>query len=74
MPSGVKIVCPKCNAEGFFSLRDQNFSGPYKCWKCREYFNLVIQSNTIKTFEPFTAEQIQKQQEFEAQKTKMRGG
>jgi tRNA(Ile2) C34 agmatinyltransferase TiaS len=71
---GVKIVCPKCGAEGFFSLRDPGYSGPYKCWKCREYYNLIIENDMIKSLQPFSPEQLKQQQEYEALKTKMRGG
>jgi hypothetical protein len=73
MPLGVKITCPKCAAEGFFSLRDHNFSGAYKCWKCREYFNLVIENDTIKSITPFTAEQTQQQLDWEEAKKHGRG-
>ncbi len=72
MPMGVKIVCPKCAAEGYFSLRDHSFSGAYKCWKCREYFNLVIQNDTVVSIQPFTPEQTQ--QQVESEEAKKRGG
>lgn len=74
MPMGIKIVCSKCGAEGYFSLRDPSFSGPYKCWKCKEYFTLIIQNNSVQSLQPFTPEQLQKQMEYETMKAKMRGG
>ncbi len=67
-----KIKCPKCNTEGSFSLADASFEGPYRCWKCRELFTLKIENNELKSCEPLSQEEWDKQQEIEALRAKFR--
>ena len=68
----MKITCPKCNTEGSMSLLEQNYQGAYKCWKCRELFTITIENNEVKSFEPLTEEEFQKQLEIDALKNKFK--
>ncbi len=58
------IKCPDCNTESILSLRDQHFQGPYRCWKCRALFTIVVDNNEIKSCKPLS------QEEFERGKTR----
>ena len=69
-----KIKCPKCETEGSFSTVDPRYEGPYKCWKCRELFTVELVSGELKSCEPLSQEEFDKQQEIEAMKAKFRQG
>ena len=68
----VKIKCPKCESEGSMSLVDDYYQGPYKCWKCRELFTIIMEKNELKSCEPLTQEELDKQQEIEALRNQFR--
>ncbi len=68
------IKCPKCGTIGKFSLAQPVFQGPYKCWKCRELFNIRIENNVLKSCEPLSQEDFAKLQELEKMRAKFRGG
>ena len=59
----VKIKCPKCGVEGGISLVESNYQGPYKCWKCRELFTIRLENNELKSCEPLSQEELDRQQE-----------
>jgi hypothetical protein len=67
-----KIACPECKTEGSFSLRDQRYQGPYRCWKCRALYTILIEDEELKSCQPLTEEEFQKQQEIEVMKRKFR--
>jgi hypothetical protein len=64
----VTIVCPKCSAEGKLSLVEPNYVGPRRCWKCHEFFTITIVNNQVKSSEPLSEEEYQKQMEAKAAK------
>ena len=68
----VRIVCPKCDIEGSISLAQPSYQGPYKCWKCRGLFTVHIENNEIKSCEPLSKEEFDRQQEIEALKAKFK--
>ena len=68
----VKIKCPKCGSEGSLSLVESNYQGPYRCWKCRENFTIKLENNELKSCEPLSQEEFDKQQEIEALKAKFK--
>ena len=68
----VEIKCPKCDTDGSFSVIEPNYHGPYRCWKCRELFNIEIDNNELKLCEPLSQEEFDKQQEIEALKAKFK--
>ena len=67
-----KIKCAKCGTEGSLSLSDPTYQGPYRCWKCRELFTIRMENNELKSFEPLSQEEFEKQQEIEALKAKFK--
>ncbi|MCD6299637.1 MAG: hypothetical protein J7L78_00480 [Dehalococcoidales bacterium] len=68
----IKIKCPKCGSEGNLSLTESSYQGPYRCWKCRELFTIEIDNNELKSCEPLSQAEFEKQQEIEALKAKFK--
>ena len=68
----LKVKCPKCDTEGSFSLADSSYEGPYRCWKCKGLFTIRIENNELKSCEPLSQEEFEKQQEIEALKAKFK--
>ena len=68
----VKIKCPECGVEGSMSLVESSYEGPYKCWKCRTLFTLKLDNNEVKSCEPLSQEEFDRQQEVEALKAKFK--
>ena len=68
----VKIKCPKCETEGSLSLSDPRYQGPYRCWKCRELFTIQMENNELKSCEPLSQEEFEKQQEIESLRAKFK--
>ena len=68
----VKIKCAKCGIEGSLSLSESSYQGPYRCWKCRELFTIRMENNELKSCEPLSQEEFEKQQEIEALKAKFK--
>jgi hypothetical protein len=66
------IKCPKCDAETKLSLVDSSYEGPRRCWKCHELFTIKIENNELKSCEPLSQEEFEKQQEIEALKAKFK--
>ena len=67
----IKIKCPKCEVEGSMSLADLRYEGPYKCWKCRELFTIILEDNELKSAEPLSQEEFDKQLEIRALRAKL---
>ncbi len=65
-----KISCRECKIEGDFSLADSGYQGPYRCWKCRALYTILIEDGELKSFSPLTQEKFEKQQEIESLKRK----
>jgi len=68
----IKINCPNCHTDGSFSLADSSYEGPYRCWKCRELFTIRIENSEIKSCQPLSQEDFDRQQEIEALKAKFK--
>ena len=68
----VKIKCPECGVEGSFSLVESVYQGPYRCWKCRSLFTIKMENNELKSCEPLSQEEFERQQEMEALKEKFK--
>ncbi len=66
-----KIKCPDCGAEGSMSLIDVRYEGPYRCWKCRALFTIVLEDNELKDCQPLSQEEFDRQQEAKALKAKL---
>ncbi len=68
----VKVKCPKCDTEVSLSMVESIYQGPYRCWKCRELFTIRLENNELKSCEPLSQEEFEKQQEIEALKAKFK--
>ncbi len=68
----LKIKCPACQTEGSLSLVESSYEGPYRCWKCRALFSIVLKNNKLASCEPLTEEDLQKQQEIKALQDKLK--
>ena len=68
----VKIRCHKCSTEGSVSLAESSYQGPYRCWKCRELFTIKMENSKLKSCEPLSQEDFDRQQEVEALKAKFK--
>ena len=68
----MQIKCPKCGVGGSLSLAESSYQGPYRCWKCRELFTIKIADNELKSCEPLSQEEFEKQQEIAALKNKFK--
>ena len=68
----VKIKCPECDTEGSMSLVQPSYRGPYRCWKCRGLFTIEMVKNELKSCEPLSQEEFDKQQELEALQDKFK--
>ena len=68
----IKIKCSKCGSEGSLSLTKSSYRGPYRCWKCREFFTITIENNELKSCEPLSQEEFERQQEIETLKAKFK--
>ncbi len=67
-----KIKCPQCGTDGSISLVESSYQGPYRCWKCRTLFTIKLENNELKSYEPLSEEELEKQQEIEAVKAKLK--
>lgn len=68
----IKIKCPECGSEGSLSLIESSYQGPYRCWKCRALFTIKLENNELKSCEPLSQEEFDRQQEIEALKAKFK--
>lgn len=68
----IKLNCPKCTIENNLSLIDATHQGAYRCWKCRELFAIKIENNELKSCEPISQEEFDRQREIESLKDKFR--
>lgn len=67
-----KVKCPECNAESGFSLIKPDYEGPYRCWKCRGAFTITIEKNELKSCEPLSQEEFDRQQAAKELRDKFR--
>lgn len=68
----ITIKCPSCNTEGSLSLADARYQGPYKCWKCKALFTITIADNELKSCQPLSQEEFERQQEIDALKNRFK--
>jgi hypothetical protein len=65
----IEIRCPNCDAIRKMSLIQEIYEGPYRCWKCRSLFTVVIANEKLQSWQPLSEEEFEKwQAEQEAQK------
>lgn len=59
----VKIDCPGCRTAGSMSLADVRYTGPYRCWKCKNLYTIEIRDDKLISCKPLSQEEFVKQQE-----------
>ncbi len=52
------IICPKCSTESYFSL--SAYKGPFRCMKCKETFNIIIENGELKSSQPINQQELDK--------------
>jgi hypothetical protein len=67
----VKITCTKCNTDGWMSLLDASFKGPYSCWKCREKMLIHMEGNELKSCVPMSQEDFDRFKEEQERKKRL---
>jgi len=58
----VEIKCPDCETVGKMSLAQMIYEGPYRCWKCRSLFTIVIANNKMQSCTPLSEEEFEARQ------------
>ena len=58
--------------EGSLSLVDAGYQGPYKCWKCGSLFTIEVENDELKSCEPLSNEEFERQKEIEALKARFK--
>ena len=55
----IEIKCPNCEAIGKMSLVQEIFEGPYRCWKCRSLFTIVLANNKLQSCQQLSEEEFE---------------
>ena len=55
----IEIKCPNCDVIGKMSLAQMIYEGPYRCWKCRSLFTIVIANNKLQSCQPLSEEEFE---------------
>jgi hypothetical protein len=61
----IEITCPDCDTIGKMSLAQDIYEGPYRCWKCRSLFTIVIANNKVQSCQPLSEEDFVAWQELQ---------
>ncbi|MFH1169263.1 MAG: hypothetical protein V1691_01075 [Chloroflexota bacterium] len=70
----ITITCPDCGTEGKMSLSQAVFEGPYRCWKCHQFFTIRIENNELKQCTPLSQEEFDRWQEIQSALKRMKKG
>ena len=55
----IEIQCPECESIGKMSLAQTTYEGPYRCWKCRSLFLIVLANNKLQSIKPLSEEELE---------------
>lgn len=55
----IEIQCPECESIGKMSLAQTLYEGPYRCWKCRSLFLIVLANNKLQSIKPLSEEELE---------------
>jgi hypothetical protein len=61
----IEIKCPDCESVGKMSLAQTLYEGPYRCWKCRSLFQIVLANDKLQSIKPITEEEFQAWQDLQ---------
>ena len=65
----MQIQCPGCGMKTGFLLTQSTYEGPFRCGECRELFTIRIEDKELKSCEPLSEEEFEKQQQVESPDT-----
>ena len=55
----IEIRCPDCESIGKMSLAQTLYEGPYRCWKCRSTYLIVLANDKLQSIKPLTEEELE---------------
>ena len=55
----IEIQCPECESIGKMSLAQTLYEGPYRCWKCRSTFLIVLANDKLQSIKPLSEEELE---------------
>ena len=61
----IEIECPDCESIGKMSLAQTLYEGPYRCWKCRSLYKIVLANDKLQSIEPITEQELEAWQELQ---------
>ena len=61
----IEIECPDCESIGKMSLAQTLYEGPYRCWKCRSLYKIILANDKLQSIEPITEEELEAWQELQ---------
>ena len=47
------------------SLTQTLYEGPYRCWKCRSLYKIVLANDRLQSIDPITEEELEAWQELQ---------
>jgi len=53
----IKIACPNCGGETTFSLSQESYEGPFRCWKCHNLFRISLANGAVASCETMSSEE-----------------
>ena len=65
----MQIQCPRCGLKTGSLLTQSTYEGPFRCGECRELFTIKIEDKELKSIEPLSEEEFEKQQQVESADT-----
>ena len=60
----IEIECPSCQSIGKMSLAQTLYEGPYRCWKCRGLYKIVLANNKLQSIESITEQELEDLQQL----------
>lgn len=55
-------------------MLDPDYVGPYRCWKCREFFTITLKNNELVSCVPLSREELERQLQLKGLKDKFKKG
>ena len=62
----MQIKCLGCGMKTGFLLTQSTYEGPFRCGKCRGLFTIRIANRKLKSCEPLSEEEFEKEQQVES--------
>ena len=53
------IQCPRCAAKTSFSFIESTYEGPFRCWKCRGTFLVIIGNEGLECYKAISEEECE---------------